>query len=93
MLIVGGYYGNGRSRAGFLSHFLLAVADHTTMPEDGSEPADVNATKWYEKERTCVTLKGMFAVAIEVGVLLAYNERRKRHCYCEAELSVLVLRA
>lgn len=46
VLIVGGYYGNGRSRAGFLSHFLLAVADHTTMPEDGSEPSDVNATKW-----------------------------------------------
>jgi hypothetical protein len=47
LLVVGAYYGDGRRRAGLLSHFLLAVADHTTMRDDGTAPTDVNATKWW----------------------------------------------
>jgi len=43
LLVLGGYYGDGHRRAGMLSHFLLGVADHTTMPPDGS----VNTTKWF----------------------------------------------
>jgi hypothetical protein len=45
--IVGGYYGDGTRRAGLLSHFLLAVADQATLPEDGSAPqGGVDLTRW-----------------------------------------------
>lgn len=47
VIILGGYYGNGTKRAGLLSHFLVGVADHTTMGERGELPADPAVAKFF----------------------------------------------
>ena len=69
VLVVGAYYGDGTRRAGLLSHFLLAVSDHTTLKEDGSEPGDVNLTKWF-------TL-GKVGTGYSVPELQTFNEKIK----------------
>jgi ATP-dependent DNA ligase len=62
--VVGAYYGDGNRRSGLLSHFLLAVVDQNTLPPDGSEPSDVNKTKWFTMGKVCFIIMYMCSLLV-----------------------------